>query len=166
MRFIRSIGRRAVARAAVGLVVAGTFAFGAGAHVEVRHGATVAGAAAPARVLMYDNGGTFSPGDVDTGMWTYTPNHMVVAKGDPIEFINPAGNARPHTVTSIAASGTAPTRTLASGTLFDSSPTREAFITPGSTWTLDTSSLDPGQYAYYCTIHPWMMGTFTLTPAP
>lgn len=165
MRFTRIMGRRAVVRAAVGLVVAGTLTIGAGAPIEVGHGATVA-AAAPARVLMYDNGGIFAPGDVDTGMWTYTPNHIDVVKGEPIEFVNPAGNARPHTVTSISASGPVPTRTLASGMLFDSSPTREDFISPGSTWTLDTSTLDAGQYTYYCTIHPWMVGTFTLTPAP
>ena len=39
---------------------------------------------------------------------------------------------------------------------------------PGSSFVLDTSTLDAGQYVYYCTIHPWMVGTFTvgLTPIP
>lgn len=87
-------------------------------------------------------------------------------KGEKITFDNPAGNNRPHTVTSITWSGTAPTRTLESGTKFDSSPTLEMRITPGNSFTLDTTDLDAGNYVYYCTLHPWMVGTFTVTPAP
>ena len=29
---------------------------------------------------------------------------------------------------------------------------------------LDTNSLDPGKYAYFCRIHPWMRGAFEITP--
>jgi len=82
-----------------------------------------------------------------------------------LEFDNPAGNNFPHTVTSITWTGQAPDRTLASGQAFNSSPTRADYIMPGSSYILDTSTLMPGQYLYYCAIHPWMVGTFTVTPA-
>jgi plastocyanin len=41
-------------------------------------------------------------------------------------------------------------------------------IQPGNTWTLDTSTLEApsGQYTYYCWLHPWMVGNFTVMPAP
>src|SRR5207249_4883363 len=77
----------------------------------------------------------------------------------------PAGNTYPHTVTSITWTGMAPTRTLTSGLLFDSSPTREQYLLPGDSFTLDTTTLDPGQYLYYCTLHPWMVGSITVAPA-
>jgi plastocyanin len=117
------------------------------------------------RVLIYDNGGTFMPGDPDTGEWGFTPNHIQVTRGEAIEFANPAGNARPHTVTSITWSGQPPMRTLTHGEAFDSSPTREEVLMPGSSWTLDTSSLEPAQYLYYCWLHPWMVGSITVSPA-
>ncbi len=124
------------------------------------------GPAVPAlRVLIYDNGGTFMAGDPDTGEWAFTPGHIQVTRGESIEFVNPAGNARPHTVTSITWSGQPPMRTLTHGEAFDSSPTREELLMPGSTWALDTSSLEPAQYLYYCWLHPWMVGSITVSPA-
>lgn len=30
-------------------------------------------------------------------------------------------------------------------------------------WTLDTTSLEPGPYSYYCRIHPWMRGALEIT---
>jgi len=134
-------------------------ASGAGAH----HAAV----AFNQRVVIYDNGAQFNAADAEyLGEWGFTPGHIAVTKGETIEFVNAGGNARPHTVTSISATGMAPTRTLESGSKFDSSPTRDALIMPGTSWMLDTSTLDPGQYVYYCTLHPWMVGTFTLTAAP
>lgn len=126
------------------------------------HAYTSAGAYTP-RVTIIDNDGTFAPGDPGTGMWGFAPAHLTVTRGESIVFDNPQGNFRPHTVTSITWSGQAPTRTLESGRLFDSSPTRETLVMPGQSFTLDTSSLDPGHYLYYCTLHPWMVGTFTVT---
>jgi plastocyanin len=118
------------------------------------------------RVLIYDNGGTFMPGDPATGQWTFAPHHVEVTQGDSIEFVNPEGNARPHTVTSITWSGQPPNRMLAHGTAFDSSPTMADIIRPGNTFTLDTSELMPGQYLYYCWLHPWMVGSITVMAAP
>jgi len=100
------------------------------------------------RVLIYDNGGTFMAGDPATGQWTFAPNHVAVTRGESIEFVNPMGNARPHTVTSITSSGQPPMRTLTHGAAFDSSPTMADVLRPGSTWTLETSALDAGQYLY------------------
>ena len=122
-------------------------------------------AVATNRVLIYDNGGTFMAGDEYTGEWGFMPHHIAVTKGESIEFVNPAGNARPHTVTSITASGQPPNRVLSHGTAFDSSPTQADVLRPGSAWTLDTSNLDAGQYAYYCWLHPWMVGSLTVMPA-
>jgi plastocyanin len=119
------------------------------------------------RVTIIQNDAQFSPADAEgVGQWSYAPDHLAVMQGEQIEFDNPATNSFPHTVTSITWTGMAPARTLASGQAFDSSPTRETYIQPGQSWTLDTSTLMPGQYLYYCTIHPWMAGSFTvLAPA-
>jgi plastocyanin len=32
----------------------------------------------------------------------------------------------------------------------------------GDTAQIDTSSLEAGDYAYYCTVHPFMKGTITV----
>jgi plastocyanin len=114
------------------------------------------------RVIMYDNNLIFQGGDPATGMWGFFPDHLAVVQGETITFDNPASNNFPHTVTSITASGAAPTRTLTAGDKFDSSPSRDLYVMPGSSFQLDTTSLAPGRYEYFCTIHPWMLGTFTV----
>lgn len=139
------------------LVLGAVLAAGYGVHAY-----TSAGAYTP-RVTVIDNDGTFMPGDPGTGQWSFAPAHLTVAKGESITFDNPQGNFRPHTVTSITWSGMAPTRTLESGKAFDSSPTRETLLMPGQSYNLDTSAMDAGHYLYYCTLHPWMVGTFTVT---
>lgn len=117
------------------------------------------------RVTIYDSNVNFTPGNPAEGEWGYAPVHIAVKQGASIEFDNPASNNFPHTVTSIGWSGTAPDRTLTSGVQFNSSPTKDAYIMPGASFTLDTTTLDPGQYDFYCTIHPWMVGTLTVEPA-
>ena len=129
------------------------------------HAGSGVGAYTP-RVVMIDNDGSFQPGDPGTGLWGFSPAHITVMQGEQIVFDNPASNFRPHTVTSISWSGMAPTRVLESGTQFDSSPTREMLVQVGQSWTLDTTNLGPAHYVYYCTLHPWMVGTFTVTAAP
>ena len=62
------------------------------------------------------------------------------------------------------AQGGAFENTLQAGTKFDSSPTRETVIAPGNSWMLDTSTVDPGNYAFYCRFHPWMVGEITVLP--
>jgi len=142
------------------LLVGGALATMAGARAQ--HLAT----AYTPRVTIVQNDAGFTPADADgLGEWTFAPSHLEVTQGEQIEFDNPATSTVPHTVTSITWSGMPPTRTLASGEKFDSSPTRDTLIQPGQAWTLDTSTLDPGQYVYYCTLHPWMVGTFTVVAA-
>jgi plastocyanin len=96
--------------------------------------------------------------------WGFGPSHLVVKKGDQVTFMNPAENKRPHSATSITLSGGPFDGSLAMGAKFDSSPSREALVTPGNSWMLDTGTLDPGNYAYYCRIHPWMVGELTVLP--
>ncbi|HZU78040.1 MAG TPA: plastocyanin/azurin family copper-binding protein [Dehalococcoidia bacterium] len=116
-----------------------------------------------ARVVIVDSNATFSPANEYLGQWGFAPSHVTVTQGEPIEFDNPAGNFFPHTVTSITWSGSPTSRTLTVGAAFNSSPTNDAFLTPGTSFTLDTSTLQPGQYLYFCSIHPWMVGTITVT---
>ncbi|MCC6179942.1 MAG: cupredoxin domain-containing protein [Chloroflexi bacterium] len=101
--------------------------------------------------------------DVGQGYWGYGPDMIVVKKGEQITFENPTTNKRPHTITSISLGGAPFDNTLAAGGKFDSSPARESLVTPGMAWALDTSTLDPGNYAYFCRLHPWMVGKFTVT---
>jgi plastocyanin len=112
------------------------------------------------RVLMVDNDAPFAPaGNPGLGLWGFAPAHLAVYQGEALVFENPATNKRPHTVTSLTWGGTPTARTLESGTLFDST-----IVMPGNTFTLDTTPLPPGQYVYYCTLHPWMLGTVTVEP--
>ncbi len=119
--------------------------------------------AATATVTIFD-GDTATPPQFDPsqGWWSYAPYHVEVKRGEPVVFHNPSTNRFPHTVTSITR-GEAP-NTLAAGARFDSSPDPSTRIQPGESWTLDTSSLDPGHYAYYCRLHLWMLGSVTVTP--
>ncbi len=158
----RLTGKLAV-RALLGLVVSGSLALG------VANGAQPA-AAGNARVVIYDNNGGFNPVDADTGLWSFFPAHIEVIQGESIEFVSAAGNFRPHSVTSLsapAAAGSAATleRALEYGRLFDSSPTRAELIQPGASWNLDTTALNPGHYSYFCSLHLWMVGSFTVLPA-
>ncbi|MHB8574774.1 MAG: cupredoxin domain-containing protein [Dehalococcoidia bacterium] len=156
---MRFAARFFVAAAAVtaGLAIGG----GSGSHGLV-HAQMVKDTA---RVVIVDGNDSFTPGNDFLGNWGFAPGHVAVHQGETIEFDNSAGNAFPHTVTSITWTGAAPDRTLVSGDTFNSSPTKADYVMPGSSWVLDTSTLDPGQYVYYCAIHPWMVGTFTVEPA-
>ncbi len=140
------------------VLVGATFLVGSGVTAHSR-----ATAYSP-RVYIFDNDGAFQGGDPGTGEWGYYPGHIDVYQGEQIEFDSPASNKLPHTVTSITWTGSPPDRQLTAGTAFNSSPTRDQFITPGNSFVLDTSTLNPGQYLYYCAIHPWMVGTITVEP--
>jgi plastocyanin len=76
--------------------------------------------------------------------WSYTPNDLTAAVGATITWTNTGAVA--HTVT--ADDGTS----FDSGTL---DPQAIFSVTP------DT----PGIYAYHCTFHPWMTGSFTVAPS-
>jgi plastocyanin len=103
------------------------------------------------------------PGNPGRGLWGFAPQHIAVTQGDQITFVMSQSNNSSHTVSSLSASGTPLARTLESGTLFDSSPTADQYLKAGATWILDTGPLAPGQYVYYCKIHPWEVGTITVS---
>jgi plastocyanin len=122
--------------------------------------------AANTEVMIKDNDGpTPNQGlDVRTGQWGFEPHVVAVTKGDQVTFNHPAGNFRNHNVISIARTGTSVEPVLESGTKFSSGLPMDTWIRPGNTWVLDTSTVDPGYYSYYCSLHPWMVGSITITP--
>ena len=143
-----------VAPALAGVMIAG------GVTLALRDSAEVGAQPAPqARVIMIDNNGQFMPpGEPSVGHFGFAPAHLDIKQGETIVFDNPAGNFRPHTVTSITWAGMPAMRELTSGSLYDSGN-----VAVGSSYTLETGGLAPGQYTYYCALHPWMVGTFTVT---
>jgi plastocyanin len=77
----------------------------------------------------------------------YDPDPLTVTKGDVIGVSNK--DTAPHTATS----GTG-AQDPKSGDEFDTS-----IIDPGASAQIDTASLNPGDYPYYCQVHPYMLGT-------
>lgn len=71
---------------------------------------------------------------------------MTVKKGDKITVTNK--DTLPHTVTS----GTGPSDPN-TGKQFDTS-----IIEAGATADIETTKLNPGQYPFHCTVHPYMTG--------
>jgi plastocyanin len=145
-----------MAPAAVGLVV----------------GAVALTPAAPAaadsqQVTIVDNEGRTPNQGIDaiTGDWGFAPMHIAVTKGDMITFVNPDTNKRNHDVVAITRTGSAASPTLEAGTPFTSGSDQASLLKPdGSSWQLDTSTLDPGHYSYFCSLHPWMLGSITVLP--
>jgi plastocyanin len=133
------------------------------------------GLAAPVRLSAADHSVTifdtpappYRPINDETGTWGFAPSHIDAVVGEKITFVNPATNTQPHTVTSLAFTQVNGNSTdVKAGTMFDSSPNgRDSRLPVGQSFVLDTSTLPAGQYVYYCSAHPWMVGTFTLTAA-
>ena len=135
--------------------------------VGVAWAASVSSAAAyTPSVIMIDNDAPTPNQGIDPGQayWGYGPQTLHVKKGEQVTFYNPATNKRPHSVTSISLGTTPFENGLVAGAKFDSSPTRETLVTPGNSWVLDTSTVDAGNYAYYCRIHPWMVANIEIMP--
>lgn len=80
----------------------------------------------------------------------YEPDPLTVTAGDTVEVSNQ--DTVPHTVTS----GTG-LEDAESGSQFDTS-----IIDAGATAQVDTASLAAGDYPYYCSVHPYMLGTMTV----
>ncbi len=83
----------------------------------------------------------------------YLPQEISVEQGTLLVWVNE--DAVAHTVTSGSGFDDAEF-----GKLFDSS-----LINQGEEFVLDTSKLDPGTYQYFCTLHPFMVGSFTIGEA-
>jgi len=89
---------------------------------------------------------TILEGSSVQGSPSYDPATITVKKGDKITVTNK--DTLPHTVTS----GTGPTDPN-SAKQFDTS-----IIEAGATADIETTNLNPGQYPFYCTVHPFMTG--------
>jgi plastocyanin len=84
------------------------------------------------------------PGASAQGNPDYDPDPLTVNQGDGVEWTN-EDNA-PHTVTSRQEG------------VFDS-----GIIDAAAKWLLNTADLQPAEYEYYCTLHPFMVATLVVT---
>jgi plastocyanin len=80
----------------------------------------------------------------------YDPEELTAKKGDQVTVVNQ--DTVPHTATS--GTGTSDPNSAKS---FDTS-----IINGGESATLSLAQVEPGQYDYYCMIHPYMTGKFTV----
>jgi plastocyanin len=89
---------------------------------------------------------TILEGSSIQGSPSYDPATLTVKKGDKITVTNK--DTLPHTVTS----GTLPTDPN-SAKQFDTS-----IIEAGATADIETTNINPAEYPFHCTVHPYMMG--------
>jgi plastocyanin len=97
-----------------------------------------------------------------------------VAQGQPLVFDNEdyAAGLMRHTATACAApcNGSETANYPMDNGQFDSGVLgymwEDAYVstTPTPTWTLDTSRMRPGFYTFFCRLHPFMRGSFYVTP--
>jgi plastocyanin len=86
-------------------------------------------------------------GAATPGNPAYSPATLTVSQGDTITVSN--DDTAPHTVTSGASPGDPD-----AGQLFDTS-----IMMAGATAEIETSAIEPGEYPFHCTVHPFMTGT-------
>jgi hypothetical protein len=113
--------------------------------------------------------------------WDYDPEHLVVRRGELVEFRNSRNNHHDHTVTSYVRPGGPAAPTLAVGTLFDSSPPptvgpQGTLIPVGGSCILDTGAIplptnaqgvpQSQNIGYFCRLHPWMNAEITVVVPP
>jgi plastocyanin len=84
------------------------------------------------------------PGASAEGNPDYDPDPLTVNQGDGVEWTNEDNT--PHTVSSKQEG------------LFDS-----GIIDAAAKWLLNTADLQPAEYEYYCTLHPFMGATLVVT---
>ena len=89
---------------------------------------------------------TILEGSSVQGNPSYDPATLTVKKGDKITVTNK--DTLPHTVTS----GTGPTDPN-SAKQFDTS-----ILEAGATADIETTNINPGEYPFHCTVHPYMTG--------
>jgi cytochrome c oxidase subunit 2 len=104
-------------------------------------GANAATATAAAATLTIPQGASVQ------GNPAYEPDSLTVKKGDTIAVENK--DTTPHTVTNGKAA-TDPNM----GKLFDTS-----IITPAGSAQIATADVQPGDYPFFCSVHPYMTGT-------
>jgi cytochrome c oxidase subunit 2 len=94
---------------------------------------------------------TIPAGAATPGNPPYTPTELSVKKGDVVNVVN--NDNAPHTATN-GKDASDPNV----GKSFDTS-----LIMPGASATIDTSTMEAGEYPYHCTVHPFMQGKLTVT---
>jgi plastocyanin len=109
---------------------------------------TAASAAAPTATPAGPPGTplTILEGSSVQGNPSYDPAALTVKKGDKITVTNK--DTLPHTVTS----GAGPTDPN-SAKQFDTS-----ILEAGATADIETTNMNPGEYPFYCAVHPYMLG--------
>ena len=93
--------------------------------------------------------GTVSYGGSQVPNYLFSPASITIKKGTRVTWINKDPTAS-HTITT--------NDILESGL-----PTDIARLSPNQEFTY-TVAATPGTYHYYCSEHPWMNGTITVTP--
>ena len=110
------------------------------APTQGQNATTAAPAGPPGKPL------TILEGSSIQGSPSYDPAALTVKKGDKITVTNK--DTLPHTVTS----GTGPTDPN-SAKQFDTS-----ILEAGATADIETTNINPGEYPFYCVVHPYMLG--------
>jgi plastocyanin len=105
---------------------------------------------APAAKPKADATLTILEGAAVQGSPAYKPDQLTIKKGNTILVDNL--DSMPHTVTNGKGASDA-----TSGKLFDTS-----IINGGEFKVLETTNVDAGAHPYYCTVHPYMIGTLTV----
>jgi plastocyanin len=108
------------------------------------------GGSAPPKSAASGTAISIPAGAATPGNPPYEPATITVSKGDVITVTN--NDNAPHTATS----GSGP-EDPNSGKLFDTS-----LIMAGESADIDTATLEAGDYAFHCTVHPFMKGSITV----
>jgi plastocyanin len=116
------------------------------ANVTAGSEASTAAPAAPTTAGPPGTPLTILEGSSVQGNPSYDPATLTVKKGDKITVTNK--DTLPHTVTS----GTGPTDPN-SAKQFDTS-----ILEPAATADIETTNINPAEYPFHCTIHPYMTG--------
>jgi plastocyanin len=82
----------------------------------------------------------------------FEPQHVTVEAGKPISWINK--DSVVHTITS--------GKSVTGQKMFSDGAFASGIIVPSETFEI---SLNQGNYTYFCSLHPWFLGSITVTPS-
>ncbi len=117
----------------------------------------------PSEVTVNIRDGLTPGGGTGEASWGFRPTNVVVRQGESIVFTN--NGLMIHTVTSGLEGEPG------HGDQFDSGVILPLWLATAiglpflATYTLDTSTLEPGTYDYHCDPHPWMTGKVKVLPS-